>query len=173
MEVHPPRKCVIFRKDYIGIMSKPVSRDPVSGSFVSLDPVEFQNGYAIFVQYLLGKLPVDPTFPTTAMDLCSGKEIPLPDLPSTRAAYAASKRFTDPDKRASFTFRLQMLMPLAMERKYEKYRNDAGRWMHVALITAVAAAPCTPRMTPSALGASLDETFRLALPLVEGWHTKH
>jgi hypothetical protein len=151
-------------------MSAPKHQPP---GFVPLDAVEFRNGYAVFAQSLRGELPADPTFPTRAVDAATGKEIPLPDTPSTRAAYAASKRFTDDAKRASFLFRLQMLMPLAVDRRYSRYRNDQTGTMHIALITAVAAAPCTARMTRKELQASLEAAFRVSLPLVEVPDRKH
>jgi hypothetical protein len=45
--------------------------------------------------------------------------------------------------------------------------------MHIALITAVAAAPCTARMTRKELQASLEAAFRVSLRLVEVPDRKH
>jgi hypothetical protein len=69
-------------------------------------------------------------------------------------------------------FRLQALMPIAMGPKYDKYRNDEAGTMHIALLSAIAYAPCSPRMTPKVLRASLDKAFREILPQVEALDTK-
>jgi hypothetical protein len=44
--------------------------------------------------------------------------------------------------------------------------------MHIALMTAMAYAPCSPRMTPKVLRAGFDKGFREILPQVEAADTK-
>jgi hypothetical protein len=72
-----------------------------------------------------------------------------------------------------FMFRLQALLPIAIGPKYDKHRNDEAGTMHIALMTAVAYAPCSPRMTPKVLRASLDNAFRKILPAVEAADVEH
>jgi hypothetical protein len=69
-------------------------------------------------------------------------------------------------------YRLQALMPIALGPKYDKYRNDEAGTMHIALMTAIAYALCSPRMTPKVLRASFDKAFREILPKIEALDTK-
>jgi hypothetical protein len=148
------------------VMSKkPSSRD--AGYFAPIDLVAFQTGVATYMTALREGVPPDPTFPDTAWDPVTRKVTPLQDNPFTRAAHAASKLFEDAAQRIGFMYRLQALMPIAFDRKYDQYRNDGAGTMHLALMTAIAYAPCSPRMTPKVLRASFDKAFREILPQVE------
>jgi hypothetical protein len=152
-------------------MSKPSSRDP--GFFSPIDLVNFHTGVATYMTALRNGVPPDPTFPETAFDPVTRKVTPLQDNPFTRAAHEASKLFEDDAERTGFMFRLQALMPIAMGPKYDKYRNDEAGTMHIALMTAMAYAPCSPRMTPKVLRASFDKAFQKILPQVEAADTEH
>ena len=68
-------------------------------------------------------------------------------------------------------YRLQSVMPIAFDRKYDRYRNDEAGTMHLALWTTIACAPCSPRMTKKVLRASFDKTFREVLPKIEAADT--
>jgi hypothetical protein len=152
-------------------MSKPSSHDP--GFFSPIDLVAFQTGVATYMTALREGVPPDPTFPETSFDPVTRKTWPLQDNRFTRAAHEASKLFTDDAERTGFMFRLQALLPIAMGPKYDKHRNDEAGTMHIALMTAVAYAPCSPRMTPKVLRASLDNAFRKILPAVEAADVEH
>jgi hypothetical protein len=151
-------------------MSKPSSRDP--GFFKAIDLVAFQTGVATYMTALREGVPPDPTFPETSFDPVTRKTWPLQDNPFTRAAHEASKLFDDDAERTGFMYRLQALMPIALGPKYDKHRNDEAGTMHIALMTAIAYAPCSPRMTPKVLRASFDKAFREILPQVEALDTK-
>jgi hypothetical protein len=150
-------------------MSKLSSRDP--GYFSPIDLVDFQTGVATYMTALREGVPPDPTFPETSIDPVTRKVSPLQDNPFTRAAHEASKLFEDDAQRTGFMFRLQALMPIALGPKYDKYRNDGAGTMHIALMTAIAYTPCSPRMTPKVLRASFDKAFREILPKVEALDT--
>jgi hypothetical protein len=135
--------------------------------------VNFQTGVATYMTALRNGVPPDPTFPETAFDPVTRKVRPLQDNPFTRAAHEASKLFDDDAERTGFMFRLQALMPIAMGPKYDKYRDDEAGTMDIALMTAVAYAPCSPRMTPKVLRASFDKAFRKILPQIEAADTEH
>jgi hypothetical protein len=152
-------------------MSKPSSRDP--GFFSPIDLVAFQTGVATYMTALREGVQPDPTFPKTSFDPVTRKTWPLQDNRLTRAAHEASKLFTDDAELTGFMFRLQALLPIAMGPKYDKHRNDEAGTMHIALMTAVAYAPCSPRMTPKVLRASLDNAFRTILPAVEAADVEH
>jgi hypothetical protein len=145
---------------------KPLPPDP-AGYFAQIDLRAFQTGVATYMTALREGVLLDPTFPDTAWDPVTRKETPIQDTPLTRAAHAASKLFDDPAKRIGFMYRLQSVMPIAFDRKYDRYRNDAAGTMHLALWTAIAYAPCSPRMTKKVLRASFEETFREVLPKIE------
>jgi hypothetical protein len=138
----------------------------VRDNFVPLDAVEFRNGYATFVQGLVSMLPDDPSFPTGYQDAITGQATPLEDTPTNRATYAAAKRFTDDAKRVSFLWRLQNVMPLAKDKKYAKYRNDETGTMHIALLTAVAATPCSASTSRNVQRALLAASFQPVLTML-------
>ena len=107
--------------------------------FVPLDVKEFQKGYATLLHGLAGLLPRDPDLPTEHNDAITSKLQPLEDTPSSRAVYAAAKRFTDDARRTSFLWRVENVMPIADSPKYAKWRNDAPQTMTL---------PCWKRWQP-------------------------
>jgi hypothetical protein len=149
---------------------KPLPPDP-AGYFAQIDLRAFHTGVATYMTALREGVAPDPTFPDTAWDLVTRKVTPIQDNPSTRATHAASKLFDDAAQRIGFMYRLQSVMPIAFDRKYDRYRNDEAGTMHLALWTTIAYAPCSPRMTKKVLRASFDKTFREVLPKIEAADT--
>ena len=83
--------------------------------------------------------------------------------------YTATDLFTDAAKRQSFHWRVVVVMRIAEDRKYRKFRNDDASALHIALLTAVCQVRGSRRTTRKALRAPFDIVFRVALKAAEEW----
>ena len=132
------------------------------GDFVPLTVEEFQNAYSTFLAVRSGEMPSDP-LPKEYFDAPSGEMKAIEDTPFNRAWVTAGKTIDDDNKRLSFYKRLEMVMPIIRDKKYDKYVGWGKGNMHVAVVVAIATVPFSIRTTPKALRAAFDAIFRRAL----------
>jgi hypothetical protein len=146
-------------------MTGPLPRDQFPpgldrGECVPLSIEEFWHAFSTFMASQAGRLPHDPNFPTMIQDARTGEATPLEDTPFNRAWFAAGKEFDDHAKRISFYWRLAEVLPIAFDRKYDKYRNRENGSLHMALLMAVARVTGSVRTTRKALRTAFDAEFR-------------
>jgi hypothetical protein len=141
----------------------------VSGEYVALEVGEFKNAYATMVHVMAGKLPVAEGFEPGPQTVPGLGTFEVEDTPFNRAMHTAADLFTDAAKRQSFHWRIVVVMPIAKDRKYRKFRNDDASLMHIALLTAVCQVRGSRRTTRKALRAPFDVAFRAALNAPKEW----
>jgi hypothetical protein len=130
------------------------------GDFVPLSVSELKRWYETFNAGLDGQLPHDPDFPTEYQDALSGERMTLTDTPFNRAWFAVNKEIEDIAKRVSFSWRVERVMPLTDQKKYQRYVNDETGSYNIALLAAVATVRGSYRTTPKALRAAFNVEFR-------------
>jgi hypothetical protein len=138
------------------------------GEFVPLTMEEFRHAYATFLDVLDGRRTADPNFPTVVQDAKTGEARQLEDTPFNRAWITAGKEFADEARRLSFYWRVEHVMPIAVNEKYAKYRDRRAGSMHIALLSAVARVPVSYRTTKKPLRAAFDAQFHRHLAVVVG-----
>jgi hypothetical protein len=143
--------------------------DILSGEYVTLEVGEFRNAYATMLHVMAGKLPVAQGFEPSSRTLPGLGTLEVEDTLFNRAMHTAADLFTDAAKRQSFRWRVVVVMPIAEDRKYRKFRSDDTGSLHIALLTAVCQVRGSRRTTRKALLAPFDVVFRAALKAVEDW----
>lgn len=155
--------------DWLKGALRPLDEFPVGttkGDFVPLSMEEFRHAYATFDAILSGRRTIGVEFLDLVQDAKTGDAVRLEDTPFNRAWITAGMEFADEAKRVSFYWRVERVLPLAVEEQYDKYRDRKAASMHIALMMAVARVPGSYRTTTKTLRASLEALFHRYLAVV-------
>jgi hypothetical protein len=110
----------------------------VAGEYVQLDVEAFLKAYATLLHVMAGKLPCADGF-TPGPQVVEGlPTVIVENTPFNRGLHTAAGLFADAASRQSFMWRAVVVMGIARDRKYRKYRNDDAGSMHIALTSTVA-----------------------------------
>ena len=141
----------------------------LAGEYVQLDLDLFLKAFSTVLHVMAGKLPCAEGF-TPGSKVVEGLPIVVvEDTPFNRGMHTAVGLFPDAAQRQSFVWRAVVVMGIAMDKKYSKYRNDTAGSMHIALATTIAMVRGSARTTKKDLRASFDILFRHVLKTAEEW----
>jgi hypothetical protein len=136
--------------------------DTVAGEYVELDVDLFLKAFSTVL--MTGKLPYAEGFaPGLGVAIEGLPPVVLEDTPFNRGMDTAARLFAGADQRLSFAWRMVVVMGIAMEEQYRRYRNDTAGSMHIALATTVAKVRGSERTTKDELRESFDKMFRSLL----------
>src|SRR6266404_5362834 len=132
----------------------------IAGEYVQIKVEAFLKAYATLLHVMAGTLPCADGF-TPGPQVVEGlPTVIVEDTPFNRGLHTAARLFSDAADRQSFMWRAVVVMDIARDKKYRKYRNDDAGSMHIALSTTVAMVRGSERTTKKALRASFDIVFR-------------
>jgi hypothetical protein len=141
----------------------------VTGEYVPLGVEEFNKAFANFLHVMAGLQPEDEGFEPGPQELPDGGTIMVEDTPFNRAMHTAAGLLPDLAKRQSFLWRVAIVLGIARDKKYAKYRNDDALSMHLALLTTICMVRGSQRTPKKALRANFDIMFRAVLKETEAW----
>ena len=141
----------------------------VAGEYVQLDVDLFLKAFSTVLHVMAGKLPCAEGFTPGSQVVEELPIVVVEDTPFNRGMHTAVGLFPDAAQRQSFLWRAVVVMGIAMDKKYCKYRNDTAGSMHIALATTVAMVRGNARTTKKKLRASFDSTFWRAMKATSEW----
>jgi len=109
----------------------------IAGEYVQLEVGEFQKAYATMLHVVAGKLPTSEGFEPGPQTVPGLGTFEVEDTPYNRGMHTGASLFSDAAKRQSFHWRAVVVMGVAGDKKYRKYRKDETGTMHIALLTTV------------------------------------
>jgi hypothetical protein len=110
----------------------------IAGEYVQLDVDLFLKAYATLLHVIAGTLPCADGFTPSPQIVEGLPTIEVEDTPFNRGMHTAASLFPDAASRQSFMWRAFVVMDIARDKKYRKYRNDDAGSMHIALTSTVA-----------------------------------
>jgi hypothetical protein len=141
----------------------------VAGEYVELDVDLFLKAFSTVLHVITGKLPCAEGFAPGPRVVEGLPTVVVQDTPFNRGMYTAAALFPDAAQRLSFSWRAIVVMGIAMDQKYCKYRNDTAGTMNFALAATVARVQGSERTTKKELRASFDTMFRRVLKITREW----
>ena len=141
----------------------------VAGEFAQLDLDLFLKAFSTVLHVMAGKVPCAEGFTPGSRAVEGLPTVFVEDTPFNRGMYTAAGLFPDAAQRRSFGWRAVVVMGIAMDKKYCKYRNDTAGTMNFALAAAIAMVQGNERTTKKELRASFDTLFRRILKITRDW----